>query len=340
MCQYSVFGGDGVPTDWHLVHLGSFARGGAGLVMAEATGVSPDGRITHHDTGLWNDAQAEAWARIVAFVKGQGAAVGIQLGHAGRKASAFPDWSIDRVGTVPRAEGGWRPTAPSPIPIPGHAVPRALAQEEIAQVIADFAAAARRAVAAGFDVVEIHGAHGYLLHEFLSPISNQRDDDYGGSLINRARIVLEVIHAVRGAIGDVPLFLRLSGTDWVAGGWTIEETIELARWASEAGVDFFDISSGGNVTGAQIPVGPGYQVPLARHVKEGARVPVSAVGLITDPLLANQVVVDGEAEAVMVGREFMRDPHFGLHAAAALGVRGHWPPQYVQAQERLMVASR
>jgi 2,4-dienoyl-CoA reductase-like NADH-dependent reductase (Old Yellow Enzyme family) len=342
MCQYSVFEGDGVPTDWHLAHLGSFARGGAGMVMAEATAVNPVGRITPHDTGLWNEQQVTAWARITKFIRSQGAVAAIQLGHAGRKASAFPEWSDERVGTIPTAEGGWTPLAPSEIPMTGHDVPAAMTIAGIREVVGAFALAAERAARAGFEVVEIHAAHGYLLHEFLSPLSNRRDDEYGGVLENRARVVLETVRAVRAAIpAGMPLLLRLSGTDYVENGWTVEETATLAVWARDAGADFFDISSGGNVTGASIPIGPGYQVPLARYVKETAGVEVSAVGLIVSPAQANEIVATGAADAVMLGREFMRDPHFPLTAAAELGrTLDYWPPQYRQAEGRRFVASR
>jgi 2,4-dienoyl-CoA reductase-like NADH-dependent reductase (Old Yellow Enzyme family) len=333
MCQYAVENRDGVPTDWHLVHLGSMAAGGAGLIVTEATAVSPEGRISDRDTGIWNAEQTAAWTRIVDFLHGQGATAGIQLAHAGRKASTWPAWGALQRGSVPADEGGWPTLAPSAVPFPGYAEPLALDLAGIDTVIADFAAAARRAVDAGFDVLELHAAHGYLLHQFLSPLSNQRTDEFGGSLENRARLVLQVVEAVRAEVGDdVPLLVRFSATDYAAGGWTVEETAVVAGWAAEAGADFFDVSSGGNTTGVHIPLSPGYQVPLARVVKDTASVPVSAVGLITTAEQANDVVASGAADAVMLGREFLRDPHFALRAAAELGVHlDYWPGPYLRA---------
>ena len=333
MCQYSVVARDGVPTEWHLVHLGSMAAGGAGLIVVEATAVSPEGRITDRDTGIWNDAQATAWSRIVDYLHGHGAAAGIQLAHAGRKASTWPAWGTPERGTVPAAHGGWPALAPSEVAFPGYADPVALDSAGIDGVVADFAAAARRAVTAGFDVLELHAAHGYLLHQFLSPLSNQRTDEFGGSLPNRARLLLRVVAAVRAEVGEaVPLLVRFSGTDYAPGGWTVEETAIVAGWAAAAGADFFDISSGGNVTGVQIPLGPGYQVPLAQYVKEHAAVPVNAVGLIRTAQQANDIVASGAADAVMLGREFLRDPHFALRAAHELGVHlDYWPGQYLRA---------
>jgi 2,4-dienoyl-CoA reductase-like NADH-dependent reductase (Old Yellow Enzyme family) len=334
MCQYSITQKDGIPRDWHLVHLGAMASGGAGLVIAEASAVSPEGRISDADTGIWNDEQTEAWARIVAFIHSQGALAGIQLAHAGRKASVWPQWGRDRHGTMPVSDGGWQTVSASDLPFPGYDAPVPLDAAGIQAVVDDFAAAARRAVAAGFDVVEIHGAHGYLLHQFLSPLSNQRTDEYGGSLQNRSRLLLQVVAAVRAAIGeDRPLFVRFSATDYAPGGWNEDDTATVAGWAAAARADFFDISSGGNVTGVQIPIGPGYQVPLAAHVKAAATVPVSAVGLITTPEQAEQIVASGQADAVMLGRELLRDPHFPLRAAHELGVTlDYWPPQYLRAR--------
>jgi 2,4-dienoyl-CoA reductase-like NADH-dependent reductase (Old Yellow Enzyme family) len=333
MCQYSVQKRDGVPTDWHLVHLGAMAAGGAGLIVTEATAVSPEGRISDRDTGIWNAEQTAAWTRIVDFLHGQGATAGIQLAHAGRKASTAPAWGGGLRGTVPADQGGWSTLAPSAIAFPGYAEPLALDAAGIETVITDFAAAARRAVAAGFDVLELHAAHGYLLHQFLSPLSNTRTDEFGGSLQNRARLVLRVVGAVRAEVGEeVPLLVRFSATDYADDGWTVEETAVVAGWAAEAGADFFDVSSGGNITGVHIPLSPGYQVPLARTVKDTASVPVSAVGLITTAEQANHVVVSGAADAVMLGREFLRDPHFALRAAHELGVHlDYWPGQYLRA---------
>ncbi|TFC03250.1 NADH:flavin oxidoreductase/NADH oxidase [Cryobacterium adonitolivorans] len=333
MCQYSVTERDGVPTDWHLVHLGSMAAGGAGLIVAEATAVSPEGRITDLDTGIWNGAQASAWARIVDYLHRQGATAGIQLAHAGRKASTWPAWGTSLHGSVPADQGGWPTLAPSAIAFPGYAEPMALNNAGLDTVVADFVAAARRAIGAGFDVLELHAAHGYLLHQFLSPLSNKRTDEFGGSLTNRARLLLRIVEAVRAEVGDsVPLLVRFSATDYAVDGWTVDETAVVAGWAAQAGADFFDVSSGGNVTGVQIPLSPGYQVPLARFVKDTAAVPVNAVGLITTASHANEIIASGAADAVMLGREFLRDPHFGLRAARELGVQlDYWPGQYLRA---------
>ena len=332
LCQYSVDLEDGVPTDWHLVHLGSFARGGAGLVMTEATGVSAVGRISAEDTGIYTDEQRDAWARIVTFIHSQGAAAGIQLAHAGRKASVYREWGPQH-GTRPVAEGGWQTVAPSAVAFDGYDTPVALSASQIADIVAEFTAAAARSIEAGFDVLEIHAAHGYLLHEFLSPLSNIRTDEYGGSLANRARLLLDIVRAVRAAVGDtVPLFVRFSATDWVEGGVDQEQTATVAGWARDAGADLFDISSGGLMAAAAIPVGPGYQVPLAAHVHRSAHVEVSAVGLITDAAQAEEIVRSGAADAVMVGREMLRDPHFPLRAAHELGVElDYFPRQYHRA---------
>jgi 2,4-dienoyl-CoA reductase-like NADH-dependent reductase (Old Yellow Enzyme family) len=331
MCQYSVEGEDGVPTDWHLVHLGSLARGGAGLVLTEATAVSPEGRISPQDTGIWTDGQADAWARIVDFAHETGTPIGIQLAHAGRKASTWRPWA-EHEGSVPPEQGGWQAVAPSAVPFPGYAAPAELDAAGIARIVDDFAAAARRAARAGFDVLEVHAAHGYLLHEFLSPLSNLRTDAYGGSLENRARLLLEVVRAIRAGVPDLPLFVRLSGTDWVHGGWTIEETVTVSGWARDAGADFFDISSGGNVPAA-IPLGPRYQVPLAEAV-HAAGLPASAVGLIETAEQAEEIVATGRADAVMVARAALRDPHFPLAVAAELGADVVWPVQYERAKPR------
>jgi 2,4-dienoyl-CoA reductase-like NADH-dependent reductase (Old Yellow Enzyme family) len=331
MCQYSVENQDGVPTAWHSVHLGSFAVGGAGLVMTEATAVTADGRISPEDTGIWTDEQASAWAPIAAFIRAQGAIPAMQLAHAGRKASTWRPWSGEH-GTVPESVGGWQPVAPSAVAFEGYVTPRALDASELQSIVAAFAEGARRAVNAGFELVEVHAAHGYLLHEFLSPLSNVRGDEYGGSLENRARIVLEVVRAVRAAVGEsVPVFVRFSATDWAEGGWNKEDTKTVARWAEEAGADLFDISSGGLMHGVTIPLGRGYQVPLAAHVRE-PDLPVSAVGLITEAKHAEEIIATGEADAVMMAREFLRDPHFPLRAAAQLGVEVDYvPKQYLRA---------
>jgi 2,4-dienoyl-CoA reductase-like NADH-dependent reductase (Old Yellow Enzyme family) len=334
LCQYSVFARDGVPTDWHLVHLGSFAQGGAGLVMAEATGVTPEGRISPHDTGIWNDDQVTAWRRVTDFLHAQGAVAGLQLAHAGRKASVWPEWGSPGKGTMTAEEGGWQTVSASAIAFEGYAAPRALALEELPDVVAAFAAGARRALDAGFDLVELHAAHGYLLHQFLSPLSNHRSDAYGGSLENRARQLLDIVHAVRAEVGEaVPVFVRFSASDYAEGGWDAEQTATVAGWARDAGADFFDISSGGLMAGVRIPLGPGYQVPFAEFVRTTAQVPVNAVGLITEVQQAQQIISTGQADAVMLGRESMRDPHFPLRAAHELGIElDYWPPQYLRAK--------
>lgn len=335
LCQYSVDREDGVPTDWHLVHLGSFARGGAGLVMSEATGVSAVGRISAEDTGIYTDEQRDAWSRIVQFIHSQGAVAGIQLAHAGRKASVYREWGPDD-GTRPIAGGGWQTVAPSAIAFDGYDEPVALDAAGIRGIVDEFRDAARRSVAAGFDVLEIHAAHGYLLHQFLSPLSNQRDDKYGGSLENRARLLLEIVTSVRSAVGDdVPVFVRFSATDYADGGWDLDQTAIVAAWARDAGADLFDISSGGLIGGVSIPTGPGYQVPLAEFVGRTAGVEVNAVGLITEAAQANDIVASGTADAVMMGREIMRDPHFPLRAAHELGIElDYWPAQYRRARFR------
>lgn len=331
MCQYSAV--DGVPNDWHLVHLGSFARGGAGLVISEATAVVPEGRISPDDTGLWNDEQQAAWTRIVAFVQGQGATAGIQLAHAGRKASTHSGFD-GRRGGVPDNDGGWQPVGPSAAAYPGlREDVDALDAAGIRRVVTAFGDAAERAVAAGFDVLEVHAAHGYLLHEFLSPLSNHRTDEYGGGFDNRVRLVLEVVREVRGRVAPgVPLLVRVSATDWLEGGWTADETVRLAALLREEGVDLVDTSTGGNAP-ADIPVGPGYQVPFARRIRTEAGIPSGAVGLITEPKQAEDVLADGSADVVLLARELLRDPHWPLRAAAELGVEGTdlWPVQYRRA---------
>lgn len=334
MCQYSSH--DGLPNQWHLVHLGSFARGGAGLVFTEASAVLARGRISPRDAGIWNDEQQEAWTGVVDFVQGQGARVGIQLAHAGRKASTLAPWQGR--GPVPDEDGGWQPVAPSAVPFPAlRQDPRELDEAGIAEVVDGFAAAAGRASSAGFDVLELHAAHGYLLHEFLSPLSNHRADEYGGSFDNRARLLLEVVDAVRGVVpADMPLAVRLSGTDWTDGGWTVDDSIRLAGLLGPRGVDLLDMSSGGNVADARIPVGPGYQVDLARWVREGSGVPTGAVGLVTDPHQAEEIVASGAADVVLLARAMLRNPHWALAAAHELGVRAgagvDWPQQYLRAE--------
>jgi 2,4-dienoyl-CoA reductase-like NADH-dependent reductase (Old Yellow Enzyme family) len=332
MCMYSAV--DGVPQDWHRTHLAQFAAGGAGLIMAEATGVVPEGRISPRDTGLWKDEQQGAWARIVDEVHARGGLIGIQLAHAGRMGSTWWPWA-EQHGTVPAAEGGWPTVAPSAIAFDGYAAPMALDADGIERVVTAFADAAGRAVRAGFDVREVHGAHGYLLHEFLSPLSNVREDEYGGSLENRARLLLRVVEQVRRIAGDDrPVFVRLSATDYADGGFTPEQAALVGRWAMDAGADLVDVSSGGIVARPRIDYRPGYQVPFAETVRGAGEVPTAAVGLITSGAQAEEVLASGAADAVFAGREWLRDPHFGLRAAHELGAEVPWPPQYLRARWR------
>ncbi len=329
MCQYSAQ--DGMANDWHLVHLGSRAQGGAGLVVFEATAVTPEGRITPADLGLWKDAQIAGLRRIVEFVHAQGARAGVQLAHAGRKASTAPP--TEGPALVTPTEGGWQPVAPSAIALApeGYALPTALDADGIAAVVAAFRAAARRAEEAGFDCVEIHAAHGYLLHEFLSPLTNQRTDSYGGSFDNRIRLLLEATEAVRQVWPErLPLLVRTSATDWVEGGWNVDESVELARRLRERGVDLVDCSSGGLLHSVRIPVGPGYQVGFAARIRREAGIATAAVGLITEPAQANQVITSGAADLVLVGRAALRDSYWPLHAAEALGEAASWPKQYLR----------
>lgn len=328
MCQYSAV--DGIPNDWHHVHLAQFAAGGAGLVIAEATAVSPEGRISPDDVGLWNDAQLEAWAPVVAAIRARGAVAGVQLGHAGRKASTTSPLTGGR-GSVAIADGGWTTVAPSAVAYPGFAEPRALDAAGIEKVVDDFADAARRAVAAGFAVLEVHAAHGYLLHQFLSPLSNHRDDEYGGSFDGRVRLLERVTAAVRDAAPDAAVFVRFSGTDAADGGWDIDDTVRAARRVAAAGADLIDVSSGGLVPHQNISAGPGYQVPLAETVRRETGIPVAAVGMIDDARLAEAVVAEGRADAVLAAREWLRDPHYALRAAVELGVTVPAPPQYARA---------
>ena len=330
MCQYSAV--DGVPNDWHLVHLGARAVGGAALVVAEATAVSPQGRISPGDLGLWSDEQARAFKRITAFIGAQGAVPGIQLAHAGRKASTAAPWHGGK--PLGSGEGGWETVGPSAIRFaPGYPTPHELSGVDLRELVTQFAAAARRAAAVGFQVVEIHSAHGYLLHEFLSPLTNQRRDEFGGSLENRVRFPLQVARAVREAFPEsLPVFVRISATDWVEGGWDLTQSVQLARWLKDAGVDLIDCSSGGIVADAVVPVAAGYQVPLAAAIRREAGIPTAAVGLITDPQQAEQILVSGGADAVFLARTFLSDPHWPLHAAQALDVDVPWPVQYLRAK--------
>jgi 2,4-dienoyl-CoA reductase-like NADH-dependent reductase (Old Yellow Enzyme family) len=329
MCQYSSH--EGFANDWHFVHLASRAVGGAALVFTEAAAVTPEGRISPDDLGIWDDVQAGAFERIARFVKGEGAAFGMQLAHAGRKASTRRPW--DGVGMVPPEQGGWDPIGPTATPFAdNYPVPRMMTREDIVQVVDAFQKAAYRARRAGFDVVEVHAAHGYLIHEFLSPLSNTRTDEYGGSFENRIRLCLEVVSAVRGVWPeDLPLFVRISSTDWVEGGWDIEQAVELARRLGAIGVDLVDCSSGGNVSQARIPLGPGYQVPFAERIKRDAAIATGAVGLITDPAQADAVVRNGQADVILLAREMLRDPYWPLRAARELGHEVAWPAQYLRA---------
>ena len=328
MCQYSAL--EGVVGDWHRVHLGAFATGGAGLVMAEATAVEPAGRISVHCPGLWNDEQVSAWRPVVDFAHELGSTIGIQIAHAGRKGSTLAPWADHAHASLD--EGGWQTVAPSAIAFAGYPEPRALDTFEIAQLVDAFADAATRATAAGFDLVEIHAAHGYLLHQFLSPLSNQRDDRYGGAFENRTRLLLEVVDAVRARLNGAPLLVRLSATDWAEGGWDLGQTIELARALGTRGVDLVDVSSGGNVGGVHIPVSPGYQVPFAEAVRREAGIATSAVGLITQATQAEAIIREGRADAVMLARANLRNPRWALNAAEELGEVIEWPAQFERAR--------
>ncbi len=333
MCQYSAV--DGMANDWHLVHLGSRAVGGAGLVIVEATGVTPDGRITPGDLGIWSDAHIEPLARIARFVDSQGAVAGIQLAHAGRKASTAAPWTGGAT-LKSAAEGGWPVVAPSAIPFhPDDPAPVALDEKGIDGIVDAFEAAARRALAAGFKILEIHGAHGYLLHQFLSPHSNQRSDQYGGSLDNRMRFLLRVAERVRAATpAELPLFVRISATDWAAGGWDIEQSVELSRRLKDLGADLIDVSTGGNLPTARIPVAKRYQVPCSRRIRDDAEVLTGAVGLITDAKDADEIITGGDADLVLVGRELLREPYWALKAQHAFEEEPSWPVQYGYAVKR------
>ena len=329
MCQYSAR--DGIANDWHFVHYGSRAVGGAALLIVEATGVAPEGRISFGDLGLWSDAQVEPLAHIACFAREHGCVPALQLAHAGRKGGVGLGWQ--KQCTLPLDEGGWTPVAPSPITFgDGYAVPTALAATGIRNVVDSFAAAAQRALAAGFQVIEVHAAHGYLLHQFLSPLSNQRTDEYGGSFENRSRLAREVVTAVRAVWPDeLPLMVRLSATDWVEGGWNCDETVELCRILKTLGVDLVDVSTAGLVPWAQIPVGAGFQTEFAARIRREAGIPTAAVGLITSPQQADHIVRSGQADLVLLGREILRDPYWPLHAAQALGQATSWPRQYLRA---------
>lgn len=333
MCQYS--SEDGFANDWHLVHLGSRAVGGAGLVFTEATAVSPEGRISPEDLGIWKDEHISGLKRITSFIEQHGAIAGIQLAHAGRKASHYRPWEGGHL-INPDEPRGWQTVAPSALPFrEGTIAPDELTDEGLEKVRADFEAATRRALEAGFKVVEIHVAHGYLLHEFISPLSNHRTDAYGGSFENRIRFVLEIIDRVKTVWpAEYPLFVRISATDWVEGGWTANDSVALASVLKEKGIDVVDCSSGGNVPHAQIPVSPGYHVPFAEKVRREAGIATAAVGLITSAEQAEAILTSGQADLILMAREFLRDPYFPLHAAYALGEDVAWPIQYERAKKK------
>lgn len=330
MCQYS--SEDGFANDWHLVHLGARAVGGSSLVMSEATAVSPEGRISPYDLGIWKDAHIDGLRRITTFVKQQGAIPGIQLAHAGRKGSHLQPWNGG--GQLTAAQGGWQSIAPSDVPFSPHeTAPLALSTGEIERLVADFKAAAKRALEAGFKVIEIHAAHGYLIHEFLSPLSNRRTDEWGGTFENRVRFLLQLVQTIRKEWPqDYPLFVRISATDWVDGGWTVEDSIQLAGILKTAGIDLIDCSSGGNVHQAPIPAAPSYQVPFAEAIRRGAGIPTGAVGIIVTAEQAEGIIASGKADLVFLARELLRDPYFPLRAAGQLGHDASWPVQYERAK--------
>ncbi len=330
MCQYSSH--DGYANDWHFVHLGSRAVCGAGLIFTEATAVLPEGRISPQDLGIWADGHIEMLGRIVSFIHEQGSIAGMQLAHAGRKASTRRPWETP--GTVPESEGGWKKVvAPSALPFAdNYPMPQALTSGGIQEVVSAFATAARRACQAGFRVIEIHAAHGYLIHEFLSPLSNKREDDYGGSFENRTRLCREIVAVVRSAWPrELPLFVRISATDWIDGGWNIHESVKLAAQLKPMGVDLIDCSSGGNVPHAKIPVGAGYQVAFAERIRREAEIMTGAVGMITSPIQAEHIIRTEQADAVIMAREFLRDPYWPLRAARELDQPVAWPVQYLRA---------
>jgi 2,4-dienoyl-CoA reductase (NADPH2) len=332
MCQYSAI--DGVAEDWHLVHLGSRAVGGAGLIFTEATAVTAQGRISGGDLGIWDDKHIDPLKRIVTFVKKMGAAVGIQLAHAGRKASCIPPWEGGKALTP--AEGGWDVVAPSSLPFQeGSPIPKELDQNEIQEIIQSFVKGAQRALKAGFDVIEIHAAHGYLINEFLSPLTNKRIDQYGGSLENRTLFLCTIVNEIRAVIpSSMPLFVRISATDWVEDGWTIQDSVYLANVLQTLGVDLIDTSSGAVVPHAKIPIGAGYQIPLAVEIKKGSSILCGAVGLITDPDQANEVITSGSADLVFIGREFLREPYWALKAEQHLNQTPQWPIPYGYAVKK------
>jgi 2,4-dienoyl-CoA reductase-like NADH-dependent reductase (Old Yellow Enzyme family) len=330
MCQYSAK--DGLTGQWHLVHLGSFATGGAGLIFVEATGVVPEGRISVGCPGIWNADLAEAFRPIIDFAHSMGSKIGIQIAHAGRKGSTMLPWNDHLIANT--NEGGWQTVSASELPFTGMSSPKALSTQEIADLVECFAMAADRAVKVGFDVVEIHAAHGYLLHQFLSPLTNKRTDEYGGSLEGRMRFLLEVAQKVRARIPvGMPLFVRISATDWVEGGWDIDEAVILCAELKRIGVDLIDVSTGGLVSNAVIPVGPGFQVRFAQEIREKTGIATSAVGMITDAHQADEIIASGKADAVMLAREMLRNPRWALAASEELGIRGKWPKPFVRASK-------
>jgi 2,4-dienoyl-CoA reductase-like NADH-dependent reductase (Old Yellow Enzyme family) len=332
MCQYSAE--DGFANDWHMVHLGGFAIGGAAVVFTEATAVSPEGRISPADLGIWQDEHIEPLRCITDFIKAQGAIPGIQLAHAGRKASTQPPWLGN--GPIQPADGGWQPVAPSAIAFKeGDLVPAELSTEEIATIVQQFQKGAKRALDAGFEIIELHGAHGYLINEFLSPVSNKRKDQYGGTYENRMRFLLEILESVKEVWPEqLPVFLRISATDWAAGGWTESDSIQLAEQLKTKGIDLIDCSSGGNAAGVKIPVGPLYQTVFANNIKRESGILTGAVGMITTPEEANDIISDGQADLVFLAREHLRDPHFALRAAHELKKEIAWPKQYERAKKK------
>lgn len=330
MCQYSAK--NGLVGEWHRVHLGAFATGGAGLIFVEATGVVPEGRISVGCPGIWNDELAQAFKPVVNFAHSMGSTIGIQLAHAGRKGSTMLPWDDHLLATA--EEGGWQTVSASSIPFTGMQIPHMLSTSEIAALVDHFGEAATRAVSVGFDVIEIHAAHGYLFHQFLSPLTNQRTDQYGGNLQGRMRFLLEVAQRVRSVIPEgTPLFVRISATDWVKGGWEIDQAVILCAELKKVGVDLIDVSSGGLVSNAVIPVGPGYQVPFAEKIREKAEIATSAVGVITDAHQAEEIVSSGKADAVMLAREMLRNPRWALAASEELGLRAKWPKQFTRASK-------
>lgn len=329
MCQYSAI--DGVVGTWHLVHLGAFATGGVGLILVEATGVTPEGRISIGCPGIWNDAQAQAFKPIIEFAHEQNTPIGIQLAHAGRKGSTMHPWADHEVAS--KSEGGWETISASAIPFRDLPTPRSISVDEIKSLQESFKNAALRAISVGFDVIELHAAHGYLFHQFLSPLSNHRDDNYGGSLENRMRFLVETAEMVRKAIpAEIPLFVRISATDWVEGGWDLEDSIALSIELKQVGVDLIDVSTGGLVHDAKIPAGPGYQVPFAESIRKEAGILTSAVGLITEPEQAEAIVGTGKADAVMIARQFLRNPRWAIAVAESFGEKIDWSKQLERAR--------